>query len=50
MAAEVDDIEDVEVYYPGLLDATRDWFRHYKIPDGKDVNEIGLQGQFQNKR
>lgn len=50
LADKVNDIGDVETYFPGLLDATRDFFRVYKIPDGEEPNEFALEGKFMNKR
>ncbi|KAK8117312.1 inorganic diphosphatase [Apiospora kogelbergensis] len=50
LADKVNDIDDVEEYFPGLLDATRDFFRIYKIPDGEEPNEFALSGKFMNKR
>lgn len=50
LADKMDDIDDVEKHMPGLLDATRSWFRNYKIPDGKPANEFAFDGQFKNKQ
>ncbi|CCD25207.1 uncharacterized protein NDAI_0E03900 [Naumovozyma dairenensis CBS 421] len=47
---ELNDIGDVEKYCPGLLKATKEWFRIYKIPDGKPENKFALFGKPQNKR
>eukprot|EP00850_Spirogloea_muscicola_P013428 SM000091S24586 [mRNA] locus=s91:132910:134570:- [translate_table: standard] len=44
-AAEVDDIDSVEKVFPGTLTAIRDWFRDYKIPDGKPANKFGLDNK-----
>lgn len=41
-ASLVNDVEDVEKHFPGTLTAIRDWFRDYKIPDGKPANKFGL--------
>ncbi|KAJ8764778.1 hypothetical protein K2173_009179 [Erythroxylum novogranatense] len=41
-AALVNDVDDVEKHFPGTLTAIRDWFRDYKIPDGKPANKFGL--------
>ena len=30
----LNDINDVEEQLPGMLDAIREWYRTYKIPDG----------------
>ena len=45
----LNDIEDVERELPGTLDAIREWFRTYKIPDGKPPNVFGLGEEFMNK-
>jgi len=44
------DLADVERYLPGLLDATRDWFRIYKVPDGKLPNKFAFGGEWKDKR
>ncbi|CAA6657619.1 unnamed protein product [Spirodela intermedia] len=41
-ASLVNDVDDVEKHFPGTLTAIRDWFRDYKIPDGKPANNFGL--------
>lgn len=48
-AAKVNDIEDVERHFPGLLRATNEWFRIYKIPDGKPENQFAFSGESKNK-
>lgn len=48
-AAAVDDVESVEKEFPGTLTAIRDWFRDYKIPDGKPANRFGLDDKPANK-
>ncbi|XP_010546358.1 PREDICTED: soluble inorganic pyrophosphatase 6, chloroplastic-like [Tarenaya hassleriana] len=45
----VNDIDDVEKHFPGTLTAIRDWFRDYKIPDGKPANKFGLGNKPANK-
>jgi len=45
----LNDIYDVETHLPGTLNAIREWFRTYKIPDGKPPNKFGLNEQFMNK-
>ena len=42
LASKLNDIEDVEKYLPGLLRATNEWFRIYKIPDGKPENNFAF--------
>lgn len=47
-ASELNDIQDVEQLLPGTLDNIREWFRTYKIPDGKPPNVFGLEERFMN--
>eukprot|EP00958_Prasinococcus_capsulatus_P009451 scaffold921_cov397-Prasinococcus_capsulatus_cf.AAC.3 len=42
LAAEVNTLEDVEKHFPGELQKVLEWFRDYKIPDGKPANKFGL--------
>ena len=44
MADSLSDIGDVEAKMPGILEATRDWFRIYKVPTGKPMNEFAYKG------
>uniref|UniRef100_A0A8C7YFT1 inorganic diphosphatase n=1 Tax=Oryzias sinensis TaxID=183150 RepID=A0A8C7YFT1_9TELE len=48
-AENLNSIEDVRRSRPGHLEATVDWFRKYKVPDGKPENSFGFSGQFQDK-
>lgn len=48
-ASLVNDVEDVEKHFPGTLTAIRDWFRDYKIPDGKPANKFGLGNKAASK-
>lgn len=50
LAPKLNDIEDVETYFPGLLRATNEWFRIYKIPDGKPENQFAFSGEAKNKK
>lgn len=43
------DIHDVEKYLPGLVDATRHWFKVYKMPDGKPANKFAFKGACKDK-
>ncbi|XP_058467361.1 inorganic pyrophosphatase isoform X2 [Malaya genurostris] len=45
LAAQVNDIGDVEKVFPGLLKATVEWFKIYKIPDGKPENQFAFNGE-----
>mmetsp|Transcript_9894 Transcript_9894/g.12855 ORF Transcript_9894/g.12855 Transcript_9894/m.12855 type:complete len:305 (-) Transcript_9894:296-1210(-) len=46
----LNNIEDVEKHLPGQLEAIREWFRTYKIPDGKPPNVFGLDEKFMDKK
>ena len=37
LAAQLNDIADVEALLPGTVSGIREWFRWYKTPDGKPV-------------
>jgi len=41
-ASLVNDVNDVEKHFPETLTGIRNWFRDYKIPDGKPANKFGL--------
>lgn len=41
-AANYNDINDVKRLKPGYLEATVDWFRRYKVPDGKPETSLLL--------
>lgn len=49
LAPKLNDIEDVERHLPGLFKATNEWFRIYKIPDGKPENQFAFSGECKNK-
>ncbi|PAV79761.1 hypothetical protein WR25_06585 [Diploscapter pachys] len=49
VAAQLNDIEDVNKHFPGLLSASVEWFRVYKIPAGKPANQFGFDGNFKDK-
>mmetsp|Transcript_8147 Transcript_8147/g.24165 ORF Transcript_8147/g.24165 Transcript_8147/m.24165 type:complete len:330 (+) Transcript_8147:110-1099(+) len=42
-APELNDINDVERLIPGTVSLIREWFRTYKIPDGKPPNKFALE-------
>lgn len=44
-AGAINDIEDVEAKMPGIISGIREWFRWYKTPDGKPLNEFGFGGE-----
>eukprot|EP01134_Creolimax_fragrantissima_P002189 CFRG2189T1 len=49
LASKMNDISDIETHMPGFLDATRDWFRVYKIADGKPENVFAFDGEYKDK-
>lgn len=50
LAPKLHDIEDVERHLPGLLRASNEWFRIYKIPDGKPENSFAFTGECKNRK
>jgi len=50
LASKLNDIEDIERHLPGLIRATNEWFRIYKIPDGKPENAFAFSGEAKNKK
>ncbi|KAI8424509.1 hypothetical protein MSG28_002972 [Choristoneura fumiferana] len=49
LAPSLNDIADVETVFPGLLKATVEWFRLYKVPDGKPQNQFAFDGEAKDK-
>jgi len=49
-ADKMNDIDDVEKVKPGFLAATREWFRRYKVPDGKPLNEFAFEEQYKDAK
>jgi len=50
MAAQLDDIGDVESKMPGTVSGIREWFRWYKTPDDKPLNKFGFNEAALNKK
>uniref|UniRef100_F7BBR1 inorganic diphosphatase n=1 Tax=Equus caballus TaxID=9796 RepID=F7BBR1_HORSE len=48
-ASKFHDIDDVKKYKPGYLEATLNWFRFYKVPEGKPENRFAFNGEFKDK-
>ncbi|XP_062832283.1 inorganic pyrophosphatase isoform X1 [Anolis carolinensis] len=48
-AAKFNNIDDVRRIKPGYLEATVDWFRKYKVPDGKPENQFAFNGEFKDR-
>ncbi|XP_076445431.1 uncharacterized protein LOC143283158 isoform X2 [Babylonia areolata] len=49
LAEKLNDIDDVKKEMPGLLEATYEWFRYYKVPDGKPENKVYEDGKCQDR-
>ena len=49
-AEHLNDVDDLEQKLPGVIDSIREWFRTYKIPDGKPENKFGLEGRCMNAK
>lgn len=49
LASEINDIADVKEKFPGLLSATIEWFKIYKIPDGKPPNKFAFDGEAKDR-
>lgn len=47
-AALLNDISDVDERIPGLTSTLREWFRDYKVADGKPQNKFGLEEKWMN--
>merc|ERR1712029_601303 len=48
-ASKLNDISDVKTHKPGLVEATVEWFKYYKVPDGKPVNEFAFNNEAKDK-
>ncbi|XP_076155048.1 inorganic pyrophosphatase 2, mitochondrial [Alosa pseudoharengus] len=48
-ASNFNDIDDVRRLKPGYLEATLDWFKMYKVPDGKPENQFAFNGEFKDR-
>ncbi|KAM9325475.1 inorganic pyrophosphatase [Gastrophryne carolinensis] len=48
-ASLYNDIEDVRRLKPNYLESTIDWFRRYKVPDGKPENQFAFNAEFKDK-
>lgn len=48
-ADKINDLADIEKVKPGLIEASRDWLRRYKVPAGKPKNTFAFDGQAKDK-
>ncbi|XP_046864048.1 inorganic pyrophosphatase-like [Xenia sp. Carnegie-2017] len=49
LSSKMNDISDVETHMPGLLKATHEWLKIYKVPAGKPENTFAFDGQAKDK-
>lgn len=49
LAKDINDVDDIEKHYPGLLRATYEWFRYYKVPDDKPENQFAYNGEAKSR-
>jgi len=49
LAPELNNVDDIEKHMPGFLAATVEWFRIYKIPDGKPPNVFAFNAEARNR-
>ena len=49
LAPQLSDIGDVEKHMPGFLRATVEWFKLYKVPDGKPENHFAFNGEAKDR-
>jgi len=49
IASQLKDIDDVKKLMPGLVEATHDWFKVYKMPTGKPANTFAFEGKAKNR-
>lgn len=47
LARSLNDIKDVEVQMPGILESIREWLRVYKICQGGEENQFAFGGEYQ---
>jgi len=48
VADKMEDVQDIEKFFPGLLRASVEWFKFYKIPDGKPENQFAFNSEAKN--
>lgn len=49
LADRMNNVADIDKHFPGLLKMTIDWFKFYKIPDGKPENQFAFNGEVQSR-
>merc|ERR1712038_1709053 len=49
LAEKLNDIDDINTHMPGFIAATVEWFKIYKMPDGKPPNEFAFDAKPKNR-
>ncbi|XP_030835767.1 inorganic pyrophosphatase-like isoform X1 [Strongylocentrotus purpuratus] len=49
LAKDMNDIDDIRRLMPGFLEASVNWFKIYKVPDGKPLNEFAFNEEPKNR-
>jgi len=49
LAEKLNNVNDIEKEMPGFLQATVEWFKIYKIPDGKPENQFAFNGEARDR-
>lgn len=49
LALRLNDVNDINTHMPGLLEATHDWFKIYKMPAGKPANQFAFDGDTKDR-
>ena len=47
-AHNINNLEDLNTLYPGIVDEVRTFFRVYKVPSGKPENNFAYNGEYQD--
>lgn len=42
LASKINNLVDLEKYMPGKAKAVHEWFKNYKVPDGKPINSFAF--------
>lgn len=50
LADRLNDVNDIDTEMPGFLQATREWFKVYKMPTGKPANQFAFNGEAKDKQ
>lgn len=45
LADSIDTVQDLEKHMPGKVSAIVEWFKYYKVPDSKPVNDFAFDGE-----